>query len=198
MTDREKRLVLFGAPVALAMVGWYVWDERASTAPANNAVSAVVAGSIPEAETHLVRLRRMASGVPERDKLLEQVRSELTLREKGLISADTAAQAQAQLLQIVKRVAGEQSPPISLRNTELGQVRSFGDDYGEVVLSLNFDAGIEQLVQFLSDLTAQPEAVGTSDLRVGTAHPKAKTVPVRLTVSGLVRAQLVPKKKGLA
>jgi hypothetical protein len=195
VTDREKKLMLGGAPIALAIVGWYLWQEQTVQAPADSAVSAVVASSIPEAETHLVRLRRMATGVPARDKLLEEVRNELAGREKGLISADTAPQAQAQLLQIVKRVAGAQSPPISLRNTEFGQVRAFGEDYGEVVLSLTFDAGIEQLVQFLSDLTAQPEAIGTTDLRVGTAHPKAKTVPVRLTLSGLVRGDLVPKKK---
>jgi hypothetical protein len=177
------------------MVAWYLWQEQAAKAPVNTAVSAVVASSIPEAETHLFRLRRMASGVPARQKLLEQVQGELAVRERGLITADTAPQAQAQLLQIVKRVAGAQSPPISLRNTEFGQVKAFGDDYGEVVLSLTFEAGIEQLVQFLSDITAQPEAIGTTDLRVGSANQKSKTISVRVTLSGLVNRALVPKKK---
>ena len=198
MTDREKRLVLFAAPVALAIVGWYVWQEATVDPAAAPAVSAAVAGSIPEAEAHLARVRRMAAGIPAREKLLADVQKELAAREKGLIVAETAPQAQAQLLQIVKRVAGAQSPGISLRNSEFGQVRSFGEDYGEVVLSITFDAGIEQLIQFLSDITAQPEAIGTTDLRVGTANPKSKMISVRLTLSGLVRGDLVPKKKDTA
>jgi hypothetical protein len=52
------------------------------------------------------------------------------------------------------------------------------------------------LVQLLSDITAQGEIIGVNDVRIGAANPKEKTMPVRLTVSGLVRRELVPEKKG--
>jgi hypothetical protein len=44
--------------------------------------------------------------------------SELATREKGIIKADTAAQAQAQVIQIIRRSVAE-NPPIDIRSTEL-------------------------------------------------------------------------------
>ena len=113
-----------------------------------------------------------------------------------MIRADTAAQAQAQLLQILRKLAKKQTPPIDLRNTEIGMVKAFGDKYGEVTVALNFESRIDQLINLLSDVTAQKEIIGVNDMRIGGAHPKEKTMPVRLTISGLVRRELVPDKKG--
>jgi hypothetical protein len=83
-----------------------------------------------------------------------------------------------------------------MRNSEIGPVKPYGDRYGEVTVSLNFEARIEQLVQLLSDITAQNEIIGVDNVRIGTANPKEKIMPVRLTVSALVRRELVPDKKG--
>jgi hypothetical protein len=38
--------------------------------------------------------------------------------------------------------------------------------------------------------------MGTSDIRIGTANPKLKKMPVRITFSALVRKDLMPDKKG--
>jgi hypothetical protein len=78
----------------------------------------------------------------------------------------------------------------------MGQVRPFGDHYGEVLVAVNFEAGIEQLVNFLAAITAQKELIGTSDMRIGVANPKLKKMPVRITLSGLVRKELIPEKRG--
>jgi hypothetical protein len=51
------------------------------------------------------------------------------------------------------------------------------------------------LINLLSDITSQKEMIGISDMRIGGAAPKEKTMPVRLTISGLVRRELVPDKK---
>jgi hypothetical protein len=191
LQERDRRaLILLGIGSAL-IIGWWVFS---SEDPSTNVVRAVT--DIPTAERRLERLRRTAAGVPGREVLLAQVQSELDRREAGLIQADTAAQAQAQLLQVIRQVAKSQPVPVNIRNTELGQVKNFGNEYGEVSVAINFDAQIEQLLNLISDLTKQKELIATTDMRIGTAHPKQKTMPVRMTISALVRRELVPDAKG--
>jgi hypothetical protein len=128
---------------------------------------------------------------------LKAAQADLAAREKGLLQADTAPQAQAQLFQILRRVGRSLPQPVEIRANEIGQAKSFGDDYGEVSVSVSFECGIEQLVNFLAELGAQPELLATSDLRLGAAREKDKILPVRLTVAGVVPRKLIPEKKGL-
>jgi hypothetical protein len=66
-----------------------------------------------------------------------------------------------------------------------------------VSVSISLECGIEQLVNFLAELGAQPELLATTDLRLGAAREKDKILPARLTVSGVVPRKLIPEKKGL-
>ena len=59
---------------------------------------------------------------------------------------------------------------------------------------MQIECRIDQLVNLLAALQAQPELVATSDLRVLSSNAKEKTVAVRLTVSGVVPRRLVPEK----
>jgi hypothetical protein len=171
---------------------WYATSPDDSPAP--QVVAAT--NNIPLAERRLARLRQVSAAVPGRQQILDQVQGELLIREAGLISAETAAQAQAKLAEILQRIGRAQSPPLDFRGVENGPVRALGDHYGEVLLSLSFEGGIEQVINLLADITAQKELIATSEIRFGQAHPKQKTVPVRLTVSGVVRRELVPQRKG--
>lgn len=191
LQEREKKILRYGAIAAAVLLVLYFvlpGDE-----PAGKPVGTVQ--SIPDAEKRLARVRQIAATVPGKEQVLKQVSSELAEREKGLIQADTPAQAQAQMLQILRRLARAQTPPIEMRNTEIGQVRALDANYGEVFVAANFDCSIEQLLSFLAEITAQKEMLGTSELRIGSANPKQKVMPVRLGVSGLVRRDLVPDKK---
>jgi len=60
---------------------------------------AVVAAteSVPMTEKRLERLRELAAMGPGRETALKQVSAELETREKGILQAETSAQAQAQL-----------------------------------------------------------------------------------------------------
>ena len=167
LQDRDRRaLVMLG--VALLLILGFTYFSGDSAAPA--VVGAV--DSIPAAEKRLAPLRDVAALVPGKDEAVRKVRAELDAREKGIIQAETAAQAQAQLLQIIRRVARAQNPPVDIRNTEIGQVKPYADAYGEVAVAVSLD------------------------MRIGTAHPKQKNMPVRMTISGLVRRDLIPDKKG--
>lgn len=191
MNERDRRALMLGGVVVLLMVAYW-WANRTPDASAG----AAAINSIPAAERRLQRVQQLSATVPGKEQVLQQVRNELAAREKNLLQADTAAQAQAQLLQIIRKVAKAPSTNIEIRNTEIGQIKAYGADYGEVAIAVNFDARIEQIVNFLSDLTSQKEMIGTTDIRVGAANPKLKTMPVRVTISGLVKKELIPDKKG--
>ncbi len=195
ISARDKRTLRWFAPVAgvlaiLAIYRWVSWWEpetRAAAAPVE---------SVAAAEKKLARYRQLAVTVDVREASARRAAAALADREKGIIQAATAAQAQAQLLQVVRRIGKAQAPPIELRSSELGQVQPFGSAYGQTSVSVTFACRIEQLVNLLADLTAQPELVAPADLRITSGDQKQKVMQVRLTVAGVVPRALVPEKKG--
>ncbi len=189
---RDKRALAVLAAAAALITATRVFlleDASADTTPP--------AQAIPLAEKHLEKLRRLSAGLGAQEKLTAEIARELAAREQGLIQADTPAQAQAQLLQIFRRVASRQAPPIEIKTVEMGQIRPLGADYGELTVPVTFECRIEQLLNLLADLTAQPEIVATSELRITAGDAKQKTLNVRLTISGVAPRRLVPEKKGL-
>lgn len=180
----------------LVVAGLLAYRNLSGTAESTAVEAATAGDSIPLAEKRLVRLRQAAASLPGKQQVAKQAEAELAAREKGLIAAETASQAQAQLLQVLRKVARAQSPPVDIKNVELGQPRALGDAYGEVVVSVSLDCHIEQIVQMLADLTAQPELIATNELRLGAANGREKLIPVRLSVSGVVSRKLIPEKKG--
>lgn len=168
----------------------YFWPSGAP------AVVEATPASIPAAERRLERLRQIAGTVPGKKKVAEELAGQTAELDKALLTGDTAAQAQANLLQIVRRLAREQSPPIDIGAAEIGTVKGMGRDYGETEVSVTTQCRIEQMVQLLADLSAQPELIATRELRVSALDQKQKTMTVRLTVSGMLPRRHVPEKKG--
>jgi hypothetical protein len=146
------------------------------------------------AEARLQQLRATAATVPDKEKILKDAQAELATREKSLIIADTAPQAQAQVIQIIRGLGRNEAPPVEIRNTDSLGIRPFGDSYGEVTVGVQIDCRIDQLVNIVAALAARPEMVSTSDLRVTSSNAKEKTVTVHITVSGVVPRKLVPEK----
>ncbi len=152
--------------------------------------------SVSVAEKRLERLRRVAASVAGREAELKLVRAELARREKGIVTSETAAQAQASLLEVI-RAAGKKEG-IEMRGAEELKTRHLGKDYGEVAVTVTFTCAIEQLVNFLAALANEPQLLATDEIRVSTGDAKKKTVQVRLALSGVVPRKLVPEKKGMA
>ncbi len=190
MTPFLRRTLAIGAvSLILALVIKYWPEDSASAQPA------AAADTIPVAERRLANLRDIAAGLPAKQQLLDKANADLASREKGLLVADTAPQAQAQLLQIFREVGRGENPPVEVRSTEGFAIRPLGDSYGEASVSLGVDCRIDQLVNMLAAIAARPELVGTSDLRIALTNPKDKTIGVHLTLSGVVPRKLVPEKK---
>ena len=191
MSDRDQRALGILAVVAVAGLIYYFWPQS-TVAPL-----AVAEGqTVEQLETRLARFRELAGAAPAKENILKSVAAQLTAREKGLMQADTAAQAQALLIQMIRSMANAESVPVEIRSTEIGPVASYGDAYGAVSISVQVECRIEQLINLLASIGARPELVSTSDLRVTSSSPKEKTLGVRLTLTALVPRKLVPVKKG--
>ncbi|MBK7926393.1 MAG: hypothetical protein IPJ98_02570 [Bryobacterales bacterium] len=191
LTERDRRALLLLAGCAALFLVIYLWPQNDGTAE----VVAPDATSIPAAERRLIRLRDLAATVPARQKVLDEARKELALREKGLYKSPTAPQNAAEILQHIRKLARAQSPAIDIQQTDLGPVEPLGKEYGESVVTVNFNCRIVQLLNLLADISAQPELIATRDLNIRAGDPKQKTMAVRLTVGGVVNRSLVPKRK---
>ena len=185
----QRALVLLGAAIGIAGLIY-----RFGPSGGSPSVVAPTGDPVSLAEKKLARLRDIAATVPAKEAIFKQVSGDLATREKGVLNSDTAAQAQAQLLQLVRRLGAAESPPVDIRGTELNAIRPLGDAYGEASVTVQIDCRIDQLVNVMAAIEAQPELVATRELRVLSSNAKEKTVSTRLTVSGVVPRRLVPEK----
>jgi hypothetical protein len=189
MSERDRRAAIVGVVIVIAAV-IYAWvDNRSAAAPA-------VSGLDPQiAQQRLVRLRQIAATVPSREAVLKQTSADLADRERGIIQADTTAQAQAALVEIARRVGKDEQ--IDLRGGDFGAPKAAGD-YGLVFATITFNCRVEQLVNFLADLSKTPELVVPYEEQIGSGNPKEKMMSVRMVLAGVVAKKLLPGKKGLA
>ncbi len=185
MTDRDRRALLLLGVAMAAMAVIYFWPQPSVEVVAAGASTAEAAAA------RLDRTRQEAALEPLRSGQLKAARAELAELEKGLIPAASAPQAQAQLLQIFRRVARTQTPPIDVRQSNFGTVRPFGDGYGQVMLTVTVECQIEQLVNLMADLAAQPELLAVEELHITSAGNKQKSIGLQMTVAGLTRGSLI-------
>jgi hypothetical protein len=188
----DRRLLIVLAVLAVAVtvrLALYSGDSGPKVVAATD--------SIPLAEKRLQSLREKAATLPAREALLKQVSAELALREKGVIQAETAPQAQAHLLDTIHRIAAQNG--FDARGADqFTEAKPLGDSYGVVSVTESFTCAIEQLVNFLAMLDSQPEIISTSDIQITGTRDKNKAVQVRLNLSGVVPRKLVPVRKGPA
>jgi len=191
LSTRDRRaLMLLGVGLAIVLILRFgVYGDRQTAVVASK-------DSIPLAEKRLARVRQVAAEVPGKQSVLHTLDAEASLREKGMIQAPTAQQAQAHLLETIRRVAKLEG--IQVSGGEFPELRPLGEEYGVAAVSVNFDCRLEQLVNFLAALTRESELLATDEIRIASANPKEKTVAVRLTLAGVVPRALVPVRRGLA
>jgi hypothetical protein len=194
LSERDRRaLVVLAVGLVVSAVLYYGF-------PNNSATASVASPSVNQdnpamAQQRLTRLRQIAAAAPAREAVLKQITSDLADRERGVIQADTAPQAQAALLEIARRLGKDEQ--IDLRGGDFGAPKAFGD-YGLVYATVTFECHVEQLVNFLADLSREPELVTPSEERITSGNAKDKTMGVRMVLAGVVAKKLVPEKKGLA
>jgi len=187
---RERNLLIVAGVLATLLV------LRMGLGSSGPEVAEAATESVDMAEQKLAKLRQLAATVPGKETLLKQANAELANRESGVIQAETAAQAQGQLLQVIRNIGKAEN--IDARGGEFGPVRPLGSDYGEVSVSVSFECAIEQLVNFLAAVTSEKALLATSEIRISPSKPKEKLLNVRLTLSGVIPRKLVPEQKGVS
>ncbi len=187
--DRRSVFALAGG-VAVILIVRFVFFADATPA----AIAAT--DTIPAAERRLEKVRQIAATVPGKEELLKQAKAELAEREKGVVRADTEAQAQTQLLELVHGIALANG--IDARGMQELRGVPIGDDYGEIWTTVQFGSSIEQLVNFLTALGNQPQILATYDIHVTSGRDKKKGIQVRLSVSAIVERKLIPKRGAVA
>ncbi len=86
-----------------------IWTYWQSSSPATVAVAST--DSVGMAEKQLAKLREAAATVPQKQEILKQLSGDLALRERGIIIADTAQQAQAQIIQMLRKLGARRESP---------------------------------------------------------------------------------------
>lgn len=191
LSSRDKRaLSIMGLVAVVAALLQF------AVLPSGSEPAAEVAGqSSAQLRQRVALLRQTAAALPVRESLLKQSNADLTDRERGIIQADTFAQAQAELVQTARRVGT--ASQLDVRSGDFGAPKLFGD-YGLVYATVTFDCHIEQFLNFLADLTREPELIVPSEERITTTgNPKDKMMNVRMVLAGVVPKKLVQEKKGL-
>ena len=191
LSERERRLLILLVPSLLISVILRVVffsDTPANTAP-------VSGNSVAMANRRLSRLREIGWMLPAREAEAKQSAADLAVRERGIIQAETAAQAQARLLEVARQIG--KAEQIDVRGGDFGQPKVFGE-YGLVYATISFDCHIDQLVNFLAALSKHDELIAPSEERISSGSAKEKLMNVRLVLAGVVAKKLVPEKKGLA
>jgi hypothetical protein len=188
INERDKRALILLAVAAVIIVFWRFGSGTESLFGFQTP-----AASIPILEQRLQQLRVRTARIPMSERNVEQLRQALSAREEGLITADTAQQAQASLLAIVRDVLESQQPPIDPGRINLVSVERLTDHYAEAKVAVNFECRIEDLVNLLADFSRQPKLLATDSITVNSRNEEKKTLSVRLMISGLIPAELAPE-----
>ena len=189
LSQRDRRALAVLACMALIFLGYRFFFMKSTEEAAGGIDSA------PLAERRLNSLRQIAAALPAKEAVLKQVEAELATREKAIVTAATAAQAQAKLLEVARRVGNANG--IEIRGGDFLTPKTFGDTYGEVFAGVTFNCAIDQFVNFFADLSREPDLLTPYELTMNaTGDPKQKNLAVRMVFSGVVPKKLVPEKKG--
>jgi hypothetical protein len=186
--DRTALTILGGALCVYLLLQFVILPD--SGAPATAAVSM----NADQLRQRVALLRQTAASLPVREALLRQSSADLADRERGMIQAATAAEAQSEVLQTAQRIG--KANDIDVHSGEFSPPRPFGD-YALVYTGVSFECHIEQLLNFLADLTREPQLIVPSDQRITATNAKDKIMTVRLMLAGVVAKKLLPEKKGL-
>jgi hypothetical protein len=184
--DRKTAIRLGAGVGAILLLRFVVFSDKSPTVVA-------ATENVPAAEARLKRMREIAATVPALEQRAKVASDDLVTREKGLLKADTAAQAHAQIQDLLHRVGLANG--IDIRGFEDQRIRPLGKDYGEASVSVRFTCNIEQLVNFLAALDGEQQMFSTSEINITGTTDAKKAIQVRLTVAGAVTKKVASEKR---
>lgn len=183
--DRRALMLLGGALLVFALL------QSDFLLPAGGGGSAATSASIDAVEERLLLAQVQARQTPLADAEFEAVSKTLATLEIGLLRAETAALAQAEMREIVGELLNAEGIP--MRSSQFGAVRLEGDSYAQVPLIVSFSCGIEKLVNLMAGIANAPQLLSTRQIKVSAERGQTKTIRVEMTVSGYLPVSRTPE-----
>lgn len=192
ISERERKLLLALIPTLLITLWAAFWPEGSATPVGANLD---VPKAIEATQKRIDEGRAIQASLPKLLDTKKALDAQLSTLEKRLIGGETVPQAQAQLLQLCRKLARQQGSALEIRSSDIGPVVISGD-YAEVSLNVSYDCQIEGLLNMLADFSSQPELIAWKDLRVFSSDNKKKRLNVTMNVFSLIPRKLVAKTAG--
>lgn len=188
--DRRALIVLL---IVLAGVGFH-WATLTPTL-SKDSKEVKQAAPISRLQSVLKDQRKAAAAISGKKEILQRMSTQLAVRENSFIQAHTAAQAQAQLLEILKTLTHLQTPPLQINQIELNPARPLDDAYAEVSVSITTECTIDELLNLIADLTSETQIIATDEISLSVANQNLKTIHAHVTVTGLVHRILIAEPR---
>ena len=188
--DRRALLWLVISVAAIVLVNYKVFPLLDAAGDST--------GSIEIREKRLHQYQNVAALVPAHETNVATLSDALTNAETGLLSGATPALQVAEMQEMTRNAASAQA--IVVRSVEFIPPKNAGSGYLLVGVSLNFTAGVDQVVALMNAMQNGPKILAVDQLRIDAANvpaspkdPGKKQVSVSMQVYGVARGPEVPK-----
>ncbi len=184
LTPREKRMLLFLAPVLLGAGFWQfgIRSPQSGSMP--------YGGSLEAQEQRFDLVREQAGRKPLSDAEYRAAEQALQKIEGRLLASNTSALAQAEMQSLLGDLLKDEG--IVMRNSRFGTVALEGEHYAQVPLTVEFNCAIEQFVNLMAAIANAPKLLTTRGLRLNQDNAETKAVRVQMTVSGYLPVERTP------
>ena len=172
---RALRVLAVGVAIATA---WFGRDAVHAVLPPPASVEAL--------EQKYLLARKSAGLRPALERDVRSASRSLRLLEERLLQAETPSLAQAEIRSLSTRLLGEAG--IRSAGSEFGVVAEDSHPYVSIPLDLEFACETDQLVRFMAGTANARPILATRMVQIRREDPEARTVRVRMTIEGYLRA----------
>ena len=179
---KRDQLALTAAALAVVLYAIFqlalfpIWDD-AQEMRANLSIQ----------EKKLEKYREVARTAALRNVEVNSVEARIREADGGILSSRTAALASAELQQLVNQLTSEES--IEVRSNDFPPVKPLAAQYTQVPIGLQFQCRLDQLVNLVTDLAANPKYLTVRNLVIQAMNNKEKTLTVNMQIGGIMHAE---------
>ena len=182
--DRRALTILGGAAILFLLL------QTDFLIPSGGGGASIVA-NVEASEEKLLLAQTRVRQKPAVDAEFKAIIAQQEALEKGLLSSETAALAQAEMRETVGELL--RGAGIAMKASRFGTVQLEGEDYAQIPLIVDFNATIERFVNLMSDIANAELLLSSRAIEVRAGNPKTKSVSVQLTVSGYLPVSRTPE-----
>lgn len=153
--------------------------------------SPLVGGSIEDAEERLLNAQVNARQKPLVQTEFEEAARVLTELENGLLQAESAELAKAEMRQLVGNLLIAEG--ITMKASGFGNVKLEQDHFAQVPLTVDFDCRAEQFVNLMAAFSNNERVLGTRRIMLSPTNTETKAIRVRATVTGYLPVSRTPE-----